>query len=118
MSTATPQHIPVRPDWLVLRPEPVLDPEREIVDSHHHLWDRPGYRYLLPELLEDLAEGHRVVQTVFMQCRSMYRAGGPEALRPVGEVEFANGGWCVYAPSRVDFSEYCQGTGCGRPHIS
>jgi L-fuconolactonase len=91
MSTATPQHIPVRPDWLVLRPEPVLDPEREIVDSHHHLWDRPRYRYLLPELLEDLAEGHRVVQTVFVQCRSMYRAGGPEALRPVGEVEFANG---------------------------
>ena len=46
---------------------------------------------MLPELLEDLAEGHRVVQTVFVQCRSMYRAGGPEALRPVGEVEFVNG---------------------------
>ena len=91
MSAATRHHIPVRPDWLALRREPVLEPGREIVDAHHHLWDRPGNRYLLPELLEDLAAGHRVVQTVFVQCRSMYRAGGPEALRLVGETEFANG---------------------------
>jgi predicted TIM-barrel fold metal-dependent hydrolase len=91
MPTAAPPHILPRPEWLALRSEPVIDPEREIVDPHHHLWDRPGYRYLLPELLEDLAAGHRVVQTVFVQCRSMYRADGPVALRPVGEVEFVNG---------------------------
>ncbi len=84
--------VPVRPDWLALRPaEPVLEPERPIVDSHHHLWDRPGDSYLLPDLLADLDGDHRVVETVFVQCRAMYRAQGPEQLRPVGEVEFVNG---------------------------
>src|SRR5207244_13606112 len=32
-----------------------------------------------------------VVATVYVDCRSMYRATGAEAFRPVGEVEFANG---------------------------
>jgi predicted TIM-barrel fold metal-dependent hydrolase len=86
------QPVQIRLDWLAMRPpEPVLDPERKIVDSHHHLWDEPGKHYLLPELLQDLGEGHRVLQTVFVQCRSMYRANGPEAMRSVGEVEFVNG---------------------------
>ncbi len=62
-----------------------------IVDAHHHLWDRPGERYLLPELLADMATGHKVTGTVYVQARSMYRADGPEAMRSVGEVEFANG---------------------------
>jgi hypothetical protein len=31
-----------RPDWLALRREEVIDPERPIVDPHHHLWDRDG----------------------------------------------------------------------------
>lgn len=101
-----PLHIPVRPDWLALHSEPALEPDREVVDAHHHLWDRPGSRYLLPELLADAVDGHRVVQTVFVQSRSMYRAGGPEALRPVGEVEFANGAAAMsasgfYGPARA-----------------
>jgi len=91
-SLAFPPHLPVRADWLALRREAPLDPGREIVDAHHHLWDRPDTsgRYLLPELLDDIAtSGHRVVQTVYVQARSMYRPDGPEALRPVGEVAFA-----------------------------
>ena len=39
----------------------------------------------------DIASGHNIVATVYVDCRSMYRANGPEAFRPVGEVEFANG---------------------------
>lgn len=84
-------HLPVRPDWLALHSEPVLEPELEIIDPHHHLWDRPGARYLLPELLEDTGAGHRILATVFIQCQAMYRRTGPEALRPVGETEFVNG---------------------------
>ena len=84
-------HVPVRPEWLATTPEPALDPALPIVDAHHHLWDRPGERYLLPELLADLASGHNVIGTVYVQARSMYRADGPDVLRPVGEVEFANG---------------------------
>src|SRR5258708_17447920 len=39
----------------------------------------------------DIASGHNIIATVYVDCRSMYRAHGPEAFRPVGEVEFANG---------------------------
>src|SRR3981189_1052618 len=80
-----------RPDWLALRREEIIDPGRPIVDPHHHLWDRGGQRYLIDDMAADIASGHNVIATVYVEARSMYRAGGPEALRPVGEVEFANG---------------------------
>jgi len=35
---ALPNPIP-RPDWLARHTEPAIDPERPIVDAHHHLWD-------------------------------------------------------------------------------
>ena len=35
--------------------------------------------------------GHNVRSTVFVEARSMYRAVGPDELRPVGEVEFVQG---------------------------
>src|SRR5438445_7869250 len=80
-----------REDWLALRREEIIDPARPIVDPHHHLWDRGGQRYLIEEMAEDIASGHNIIATVYVDCRSMYRAYGPEAFRPVGEVEFANG---------------------------
>jgi predicted TIM-barrel fold metal-dependent hydrolase len=55
----------VRQDWLDRRREPALEAELPIVDPHHHLWDRPGWRYPLDELLADLATDHNVVATVF-----------------------------------------------------
>jgi hypothetical protein len=45
---------PVRPDWLAQHTEPILEPDLPIIDPHHHLWDRPSYRYLMPELLADV----------------------------------------------------------------
>lgn len=77
----------VRPLWLARDVEDILDPDLTIVDPHHHLWDRDGDRYMLPELLADANDGHAVRATVFVQCRHAYRTSGPEALRPVGEVE-------------------------------
>jgi predicted TIM-barrel fold metal-dependent hydrolase len=78
--------------WLArATPEPILEPELPIVDTHHHLWIREGHRYLLDELLADLRTGHDVVATVFLECHSMYRAGGPAEMRPVGETEFVGG---------------------------
>ncbi|MCZ6708134.1 MAG: amidohydrolase family protein [Chloroflexi bacterium] len=77
-------------DWLATTIEPVLEPELPIIDPHHHLWDRDGNRYLLDDLVDDLA-GHNVRQTVFVECASMYRADGPEILRMVGETEFVQG---------------------------
>ncbi len=86
-------HLRVREDWLALGVEAALEPDRIIVDPHHHLWDlaAPGGRYLFPDLLADMNCGHDVRASVFVQCRAMYRASGPEEMRPVGEVEFVNG---------------------------
>jgi L-fuconolactonase len=81
--------------WLDLTPETALEPELPIIDPHHHLWDgnpaRLQPRYLLDEILADTNAGHNIVSTVFIECSSMYRADGPEHMRPVGEVEFVNG---------------------------
>jgi predicted TIM-barrel fold metal-dependent hydrolase len=95
-----------RPDWLALRQEEILEPARPIVDPHHHLWDRGGQRYLIEEIASDIASGHNIIATVYVEARSMYRAQGPEALRPVGEVEFANGAAAMspsggYGPAAV-----------------
>ena len=46
---------------------------------------------MIEEMAADITSGHNIVATVYVDCRSMYRATGPEAFRPVGEVEFANG---------------------------
>lgn len=80
----------IRPEWLATCAEEPLDPGQRIVDAHHHLYDRPGNRYLLDDLLQDLRSGHDVRATVFVQARSMLRADGPEAMKPVGETAFAN----------------------------
>jgi predicted TIM-barrel fold metal-dependent hydrolase len=84
-------HLVVREDWLAQVQEEIVEPALPIVDRHHHLWDRPGARYLLDELLRDIGSGHNVLATVYVQARSMYRAEGPEELCSVGETEFANG---------------------------
>jgi predicted TIM-barrel fold metal-dependent hydrolase len=83
-------------DWLALTPEPALEPELPICDPHHHFWDMrtervPYQRYLLHELAADIHSGHNVRSTVFVEARAMYRADGPEEMRPVGEVEFVQG---------------------------
>ncbi len=98
-----------REDWLALRSEEIIDPSRPIVDPHHHLWDRGGQRYLIDDLAADIASGHNVVATVYVEARSMYRAGGPEALRPVGEVEFANGAAAMSASGGYGAAAICAG---------
>jgi len=77
--------------------EPIIDPDLAIIDAHHHLWDRPGDRYLADEFLCDMESGHRILSTVFVQCRSMHRSDGPESMRPVGETEFVNGVAAMFA---------------------
>ena len=98
-----------RADWLAQRVEEVLDPARPIVDPHHHLWDRGGQRYLIEEISADLASGHNVIATVYVEARSMYRAQGPEAFRPVGEVEFANGAAAMSASGGYGPAAVCAG---------
>lgn len=75
-------------DWLALVREEIIDPEREIVDPHHHLYNRGDRVYELAELWNDTGDGHRVTQTVFVECRAGYRTDGPEHMRPLGETEY------------------------------
>jgi predicted TIM-barrel fold metal-dependent hydrolase len=86
--------------WLAQVVEEALEPALPICDPHHHLWDRAGTRYLLDELAADLAGGHNVVSTVFVECRSMYRADGEADLRCVGETEFVQGAAAISASGR------------------
>src|SRR6266849_8562223 len=96
--------------WLDHTVEAPLDPGLPICDPHHHLWDRRAgrvsQRYLLDDILADTSGGHNVESTVFIECGAMYKADGPEALRPVGETEFVNGiaamsAAGLYGPTRV-----------------
>ena len=75
--------------WLNLTIEESVDPEREIIDPHHHLWRTGGLPpYVLEDLWEDTDSGHNIVKTVFMECGAEYRKTGPQHLRAVGETEF------------------------------
>jgi len=75
--------------WLDQVVESIIDPDRAIVDAHHHLWDRPGASpYMLEDLWADTSSGHNIVKTVFLECGSHYRDEGPEHLKPVGETDF------------------------------
>ena len=73
--------------WLTQRIEEPVEPDLPIVDAHHHLWVEGGAPYLLDELAGDLASGHRIVATVFVQAHYAHRSDGPVHLRPVGETE-------------------------------
>jgi predicted TIM-barrel fold metal-dependent hydrolase len=67
--------------------EAPLEPDLEICDPHHHLWEYPGSVYLIDELRADGA-GRRIASTVFVECGSAYRPDGPDSMKPVGETEW------------------------------
>ncbi len=95
--------------WIDQVQEEIIDPERPICDPHHHLWDNPDNSYLLPQLLADTGSGHNIVSTVFVECLSMYRAEGDEAMRPVGETEFVNGVAAMSASGKYGKLRACAG---------
>ena len=73
--------------WLAKHVEEILEPEIPIIDPHHHIWNQPGNAYSIDDLSADVASGHNVIATVFVQAHYGYRSTGPEALRCVGETE-------------------------------
>jgi L-fuconolactonase len=95
--------------WVAKTREPALEPDLPIVDPHHHLWDRPNNRYLLPDLLADCSEGHNVIGTVFVECGAMFRKDGPEPMKAVGEVEFVNGVAAMSASGQYGKTKACNG---------
>jgi len=87
---------------LVGREEAILDPEIPIIDSHHHLFDRPGLRYMIDDYLADARAGHRVIGSVYVETLAFARTEGPQVLRPLGEIEFANGIGAMCESGRYD----------------
>jgi predicted TIM-barrel fold metal-dependent hydrolase len=85
--------IPGTEAWLAQVVEAIIEPERPIIDPHHHLWFGWGRfsDYLLADLWADTESGHKIEKTVFIECGSSYRETGLEHLKPVGETEFVAG---------------------------
>ncbi|MEE2775684.1 MAG: amidohydrolase family protein [Acidobacteriota bacterium] len=81
---------PKSAEWLDSVREEIIDPDRPIIDPHHHLWKTATMwgRYELEDLWADTESGHNVEKTVFLDCHSSYREDGPEHLRPIGETEY------------------------------
>ena len=77
----------MRREWLELRTEEAIEPDLEIVDPHHHMWDYETVygRYEVDDLRRDTSAGHHIVETVFIDCGANYLENGPDHLRPVGE---------------------------------
>jgi len=117
--------------------EPIIDPQLPIVDAHHHLWFLPKAtltamehannslsralvpmfrchaRYLFDEFIADATSGHNVRASVFVEARTMYRSDGPDTLKSVGEVEFANGAAAMGASGLFGATKACAGiVGC------
>lgn len=82
-----PRHLPIRSDWLALHDEAVIDPTQPIIDAHHHLWDKPGNRYLPDDMRADIAGGHNIVATIFAEGKTGHHEHGPVEFRPIGETE-------------------------------
>ncbi len=101
--------------WLNLVSEEIIDPDRPIVDPHHHLWDRAWGRYLLDELWADTGSGHNVVTTVYLECGSSFYSSGPVHLKPVGESVFVNE---IAAASRANPDQPSIGAIVGRADLS
>jgi len=94
---------------LVGRDGPIIDPDIPIIDAHHHLFTRPTLRYLLDEYLEDARLGHKIIATVYMEIQAFARPDGPEVLRPLGEIEFANGVGAMCASGTYGGTRVCAG---------
>lgn len=80
---------PGTPQWHDLVREDVVDPERIIIDPHHHLWPAgQALDYDIGDLLADVRDGHRIECTVFMECGASYDTSAPPHLAPIGETRF------------------------------
>jgi L-fuconolactonase len=83
--------------------EEILSPELPIIDPHHHLMNHYGMRYEIEDLKADMADGHNILATVYVECRRAYRESGPAALAPAGETELVDAVVSALPKGRTDF---------------
>lgn len=87
----------------------IIEPDLPIVDCHHHLWVLESGPYLIDDFARDIATGHNIVATVFVECDAMYRQDGPRHLRTVGEAEFVAGQAAMSASGLYGQARICAG---------
>lgn len=76
-------------EWFDQVVEDVIDPDRPIVDPHHHLWQPDGaIPYGMADLHADAGDGHRIERTVFIECHSSYDREAEPHLQSLGETRF------------------------------
>ena len=68
--------------------EEIVFPDLAIIDPHVHMWDKSGFDYYAPELLADVEDGHKVEQTIYVECHMGYNNDPREEFQPVGETEY------------------------------
>ncbi|RJG03265.1 amidohydrolase family protein [Noviherbaspirillum sedimenti] len=68
--------------------ENIVMPDLPIVDAHIHLWDRIGFDYFAPEFLVDVADGHNVTASIYVECNMRYSDDPRPDFQPIGETEF------------------------------
>jgi predicted TIM-barrel fold metal-dependent hydrolase len=111
-------------------PEEILDPDLPCIDPHHHVWLMSDHRlkewiddwpsvgevvadvpqFLFPELHANVTgSGHNFVATMYADAQMMFKADGPEHLKPVGEIEFANGLAAISASGEFGKVRLCAG---------
>lgn len=70
--------------------EPVLSPDLPIVDSHIHLWNCAGYDYFVADFLADVAKGHNVEASVYVECGMAFSDDPRPGFAAVGETEYVH----------------------------
>ncbi len=103
--------------------EEALEPDLEIVDPHHHLWDMRVLRghnfrsifkqqyYMADELFDDMVGGgHRITHSVFLECHAFHahNAANP-MMSPLGEVQFVQGVAAQFASDKYGPLKACAG---------
>jgi len=91
--------------WFLQYREDILEPVLKICDAHHHLWHYVSYKYLSEDLLADIACGHNVISTVYMECMWAYDNSAEEHLRSVGETRFVCGEQEKYQKAKTEIAK-------------
>lgn len=84
-----------RKQWRDQANEMALEPDLPIIDAHHHIWLTPPLEpweaYKVDAITADMENcGHTILATVYTDSHAHYRTDGPQAMRVVGETEYAN----------------------------
>jgi len=86
-------------EWLNLTSEEVVDPQREIIDPHHHLWRRSSLpTYVLDDLWGDAVntaarmESHGIPNRIHLSSDTAALIGGRYAVESRGVIEIKGKG--------------------------